>query len=206
MSNLDTRNPAGMGSPAPPIVTPHYGASPGNPSDIEGARNTRCITGFGFITSIHGILNIVIIVAVVCVLISAGVANNQDGKAADDLSFMTNAKVSAFHTRNAVLVFAVFVLVLILADTILHITGIINRLPAIFDLAFIIIMLVLGGIYFILGCCAAAWEQKMRDTLGVQNKLMRPGAAASASFFLFVAMIAIFINFILRLVRPVTHV
>ena len=46
---------------------------------------------------------------------------------------MTNVKVSAFNTRNAVLVFAVFGLILILVDTILHATKLINRLPAIFD-------------------------------------------------------------------------
>ncbi len=72
--------------------------------------------------------------AIVCVLISAGVANNQNGQDADALSFMSNAKVSAFNTRNAVLVFAVFGLVFILIDTILHATRLINRLPAIFDL------------------------------------------------------------------------
>jgi hypothetical protein len=47
----------------------------------------------------------------------------------------SSAKVSAFNTRNAVLVFAAFGLFLILLDTILHVTALINRLPPQFDLA-----------------------------------------------------------------------
>lgn len=54
-------------------------------------------------------------------------------KLADDIEGTTNAKVSAFHTRNAVLVFAVFGLILILIDTILYVTRLILRLPIIFD-------------------------------------------------------------------------
>ena len=66
-------------------------------------------------------------------IISAGVAKRADTRRADSFGTDPKAKVSAFHTRNAVLVFAVFGLFLILADTILHATRLINRLPAIFD-------------------------------------------------------------------------
>jgi len=68
----------------------------------------------------------------VCVLISAGVTDRQNTKDADAFSSASKAKVSAFHTRNAVLVFAVFGLFLILVDTILHVTSFVNRLPFIF--------------------------------------------------------------------------
>jgi len=79
-------------------------------------------------------------------------------------------------------------------------TRLINRLPAMFDVAFIILMFVLAGIYLILGCCAAAWEQKMRDTLDPMNEYYKRGAAASAAFWLFIAMIAIIVNFVLRFI------
>ncbi|UJR15237.1 hypothetical protein I4U23_002192 [Adineta vaga] len=202
MSTSDLRYPAASGgdNSAPPIVTPHYASSlPNPPSDPPNGRQTRCATGIRFLTTIHGILNIIILVAIVCVIISAGVADNQNGKDADDSEHSSNAKVSAFHTRNAVLVFAVFGLILILLDTILHVTKLIYRLPPIFDTIFIIVMLVLAVIFFILGCCAAAWEKKMRDTLEDLGVLKRKGAAASAAFFLFVAMIAMIIDFVLRL-------
>ncbi len=103
-------------------------------------------------------------------IISAGVANSQDGINADNLSYLTDVKLSAFHTRNAVLVFAIFGLVLVLFDSIIHITSLINRIPVAFDkfvskqifnqnrkilfcllIQFIITMLVLAGIYLILG-------------------------------------------------------
>jgi hypothetical protein len=71
----------------------------------------------------------------VCVLISAGVADRQNGIEADESPLPSKASVSAFHTRNAVLVFAAFGLFFILVDTILHITRLIIRLPAVFDLA-----------------------------------------------------------------------
>ncbi len=70
----------------------------------------------------------------VCVIISAGVANRGNCQLADTLNAYTNAKVSAYNTRNAVLTFAILGLILILADTILHMTKLINRLPARFDL------------------------------------------------------------------------
>ena len=55
-------------------------------------------------------------------------------KQADRLGGFSKVKVSAFNTRNAVLAFAVIGIVLIILDTILHMTRLINRMPAIFDL------------------------------------------------------------------------
>jgi hypothetical protein len=66
MSTNDVRYPAasGGGNSSPPIVTPHYTSNlPPPPGDIESARHTRCATGVRFITTIHGILNIVTIVS-----------------------------------------------------------------------------------------------------------------------------------------------
>ncbi|CAF0764192.1 unnamed protein product [Adineta steineri] len=202
MSTSDLRYPAATSgdNSAPPIVTPHYSSSlPNSPGDIENSRHTRCATGIRFVKTIHGILNIIILVCIICILISAGVASNQDGKNADNSPLHSSAKVNAVATRNAVLVFAVFGLILILIDTILHMTKLIYRLPPLFDTVFIIIMLVLAGIYLILGCCAAAWEKKMDDTVGKTGGLHHRGAAAAAAFFIFVAMIAIIIDYALRL-------
>lgn len=204
MSTSDVRYPAAAaasGPAAPNFGAPYESSLPNQPGDIENARQTRCATGVRFLTTIHGILNIITIVALVCVIISAGVADAQNGRDADNSKFSSKAKVSAFHTRNAVLVFAVFGLLLVLIDTILHVTRLINRCPAVFDLAFIVVMLVLAVIYFILGCCSAGWEQKMRDTVGREGTLKRKGAAGSAAFWLFFAMIAIIVGYVLRLVR-----
>ena len=64
MSSSDIRYPANSGSASPPVVTPHYGSSLPTPAtDIASARKTRCVTGPAFFRSIHGILNIVIIVS-----------------------------------------------------------------------------------------------------------------------------------------------
>ncbi len=64
MSSTDVRYPAAEGRVSPPIVTPHYGSSlPNPPTDIEDARRTRCATGIKFLTSLHGILNIILIVS-----------------------------------------------------------------------------------------------------------------------------------------------
>jgi hypothetical protein len=66
MSSIDVRYPAasGGGSSSPPIVTPNYPSSlPNPPGDLESARQTRCATGIRFITTIHGILNLIIIVS-----------------------------------------------------------------------------------------------------------------------------------------------
>lgn len=203
MSSTDVRYPAASnpGSSSPPVITPSYASQlPDPPGAYDSVRYSRCATGPRFLTTIHGILNIIIIVALVCVLISAGVANRQNTRDADNSSYTSKAKVSAFHTRNAVLVFASFGLIFILLDTILHVTSLVNRLPNIFHKIFIIVMIVMGVIYFILACCSAAWEQKMRDTVEKEGIYQRKGAAASASFFLFVAMIAQLTNFIIRLI------
>jgi hypothetical protein len=68
MSSTDVRYPAAgaadINSSSPPVVTPHYSSNlPPPPGDVGSARNTRCATGIRFITTIHGILNIVIIVS-----------------------------------------------------------------------------------------------------------------------------------------------
>ena len=120
-------------------------------------RATRCATGSDFIKTIHGILNVVVMVkktktfepkkkrihdesllffvqvALICVLISAGVAGRDQSKAADYSPVLTRARVSAFHTRNAVLVFASFGLFLIFLDTLLHVTKLINSFSAKFE-------------------------------------------------------------------------
>ncbi|CAF3600948.1 unnamed protein product [Rotaria sp. Silwood1] len=204
MSSTDVRYPneSNVGASSPPVVTPHYNSTlPNPPNDPSSTRPTRCATGVRFFTTIHGILNIIILIALICVIISAGVADN--GRIADTFASNSKAKVSAFHTRNAVLVFASFGLVLIIVDTILHVSSLIYRLPTAFDLIFIIIMLVFAFIYLILGCCSAAWEQKVRDVPDSYNIIRHKGAAASAAFFLFVAMIVVAIDFALRLInRP----
>lgn len=154
MSSTDVRYPAasgGAGSSSPPIVTPHYTSTlPSPPVDTESGRRTRCATGIRFLTTIHGLLNIFTIVssalswmtfdewlfqiALACVIISAGVADRQSTIDADDSGVPTTGKVSAFHTRNAVLVFSIFGLFLVLFDTILHVTRLINRFPPVFDM------------------------------------------------------------------------
>lgn len=73
-------------------------------------------------------------IALACVIISAGVADRQSTIDADDSGVPTTGKVSAFHTRNAVLVFSIFGLFLVLFDTILHVTRLITRFPPVFDM------------------------------------------------------------------------
>ena len=69
MSSSDSRysereKGSGTGRDSPPIVTPHYGSSlPQASDDVENARKTPCVTGVPFITSNHGILNIIIFVS-----------------------------------------------------------------------------------------------------------------------------------------------
>ena len=67
-------------------------------------------------------------------IISAGVVDTDSTKLADEWGWASKAKVSAFNTRNAALAFAVIGLILIITDTILQMTRLINRLPAIFDI------------------------------------------------------------------------
>ncbi|CAF3446822.1 unnamed protein product [Rotaria socialis] len=204
MSTTDLRYPAESNPPSSSKAqdAPYYSVPlPVPPNDPQNVRPTRCVTGLRFLTTIHGILNIVIFVALICVIISAGVSD--DGKAIDNSGKESSAAVSTFHTRNAVLVFSAAGLFFIVLDTILNVSRLVYHFPAICDLAFIIVMLVLAVVYLILGCCAAVWEQKARDTLGVAGVLQHKGAAASAAFFLFVAMVATAIDFGLRLaIKP----
>ncbi len=63
MSTSDLRNPTISGLSSSPPTTPNYGSTvPTPPSDLETARPARCVTGVAFIKTIHGILNIIIIV------------------------------------------------------------------------------------------------------------------------------------------------
>ncbi|CAF0942811.1 unnamed protein product [Adineta ricciae] len=171
-------------------------------SDPNKLRSTKCVPGTGFIKTLFGLLNLIIIISCICILATAGVASKADCELADLLSFQSPVQVSAVHTRNAIIVFAVFGLLLILIDSILYITKLIFRLSVKFDLAFSIVMIIFGGIYFILACCAAAWEKKLGDTVGVVSKVQHKGAPAAASFFLFVTTGFVLTSFILRLVRP----
>lgn len=66
-------------------------------------------------------------------MISAGTADGGKARLIDDLGGFSSVKVSAYHTRNADIAFAIFGLLLILADTILYTTGLIKRLPKLFD-------------------------------------------------------------------------
>jgi hypothetical protein len=54
MSASNSRNPAASGGSS------SAGVSPNNTATV---RNARCVTGVGFIKTMHGILNIVIIVS-----------------------------------------------------------------------------------------------------------------------------------------------
>jgi hypothetical protein len=64
MSSSNDQYPTMGGRISPSAVTPHYGTTvPNAATDIESARNTRCATGVRFITTIHGILNVIIIVS-----------------------------------------------------------------------------------------------------------------------------------------------
>lgn len=74
----------------------------------------------------------------VCVLISAGVSSGEDCRIVDEFPANSTAKVSAVHTRNAVLFFAAFGLFLILIDTILYVSSLINRIPATQQFEFIV--------------------------------------------------------------------
>lgn len=62
--STDINYSGGDGRNSPPTIAQNYGSGGFNePSDRASARGTRCPTGFKFIKSIHGILNIVIIVS-----------------------------------------------------------------------------------------------------------------------------------------------
>lgn len=70
----------------------------------------------------------------ICIIIAAGVVEVNATKDADNRGGYSKVKVSAYNTRNAVIAFAVIGFILIIVDTILHMTRLINRLPPIFDL------------------------------------------------------------------------
>ncbi|CAF1131476.1 unnamed protein product [Rotaria sordida] len=183
--------------------TPYESSSPNISNKFKNALNQKYERSVRFFNSIYGILNVITIVALVGALISAGLASSGDARLADSLPNFSKAKVSAFHTRNAVLVFASAGLFLILVDTILQMTGLIKRLPVQFDSIFTIIMFVVAAIFLILGCCAAAWGKKMNDSpIARMSSVRNTAAAAITAIFLFIAMIAIIINFVLRLIRP----
>lgn len=67
-----------------------------------------------------------------CAIISAAAAD--DPRLVDESKISSSAKVSAFHTRNATLVFSAVGLFFVLLDTILHVTRVIYRFPATVDL------------------------------------------------------------------------
>lgn len=62
--STDINYSSGSGRNSPPTITPTYGPGSANePENRASARGTRCATGFSFLKSIHGILNVVIIVS-----------------------------------------------------------------------------------------------------------------------------------------------
>jgi hypothetical protein len=65
MSNLDSRYPTSKsGGASPHVPVEHYGPTPATPSKTnEQLEKTRCATGIVFIQTIHGILNLIIIVS-----------------------------------------------------------------------------------------------------------------------------------------------
>ncbi|UJR13236.1 hypothetical protein I4U23_000258 [Adineta vaga] len=178
-------------------------SAPSAPSkDSEQLRNTKCVTGFGFIKTKYGLLNILTLISLICILITAGIPDYGYAKVADQNSSASSVEISAVSTRNSIIAFAVLGLILMIIDTILYVFKLIYRLPTKFDLIFIIVMLIFSAIYFILACCAAAWAEKLNNTVYENDSVNHKGAAAAASFFLFVATGVILANFILRLVRP----
>jgi len=203
MSSSDVRYPPSHTPATPPVVTPHYGSSLPSPADDGQMKGKFSVQPKSCLT-LHGILTIVTIVAFVCVIISAGVVTRAQSR---DLDYQASAyglktaKVSAFNTRNAVLTFAVIGLILALADAILYLTNLISMIPPMAQRIFSIVMLVLALVLLILGCCAAAWQKKMTDVAKVAP-VAHKGAAGSASFFLFLAMIAIIVNYVLLLISP----
>jgi len=64
MSTKDLRNTSLSGSSTPPLIAPHYGSTVPPPrSEPESARYARSATGGRFLSSLHGLLNIIIIVS-----------------------------------------------------------------------------------------------------------------------------------------------
>ncbi len=64
MSTGDLRNASLSGSSTPPPIAPNYGSTvPRSQSDTERPRYARAATGGRFLSSIHGLLNMIIIVS-----------------------------------------------------------------------------------------------------------------------------------------------
>ncbi|CAF1112885.1 unnamed protein product, partial [Didymodactylos carnosus] len=198
-----------MGSP-PSAVSPHYGTSLPNPPADDGPEARKGFLNLGWFKTLNGILTIVTIIALTCVIISAGVSNRHDGYFVNSYAKsqkIKTARVDVDNTRNSVLTFAIIGLILVLADLIIHVFNLIARLPAQTERIFSIVMLVFAAILLILGCCAAAWEKKMDDVSKVAKtnqtgfKLKHKGAPAAAAFFLFAAMLSIIGDHVSRLIR-----
>ena len=71
MSSIDARYPAasGGGSYSPPDIKPQQKTSlPAPPSDPDSFHYMRCATGVRFLSTIHGVLNIIIFVSTRLVL------------------------------------------------------------------------------------------------------------------------------------------
>ena len=71
MSTSDVRYPAASGSTPPSFGAPYESSLPNPPGDIENTRQTRCATGVRFLTTIHGLLNIITIVGIEIVVLCA---------------------------------------------------------------------------------------------------------------------------------------
>ncbi|CAF2082144.1 unnamed protein product [Rotaria magnacalcarata] len=203
MSNIGVENHTENVPPSSPIHSSRYETYASNPANqVKSIVTARFTTVVGFFRTIYGILNVVII-ALVCVLISAGLADSNTARLTDGLGYISNVKISVYHTRNSILAFAVIVLLLVLVDTILYATGFIKRLPKIFDLIFMITMFVMAAVLLILGCCSSAWAKKGYDTkVGVGSAWGNIAAAIASAIFLFIAMIAIIANYAIRICRP----
>lgn len=67
MSTSDVRFPTGGGigdNAMPSAFSPPYNSTlPTPPGEVESGRKTRCATGVRFLKTIHGVLNVIIIVS-----------------------------------------------------------------------------------------------------------------------------------------------
>ncbi|CAF0876648.1 unnamed protein product [Didymodactylos carnosus] len=133
MSQTDVRYPPNPTGSSSPVVSPQYGSSIPNPPVDDGPVRSKMSLNPSWFKTIHGILTVVTIIALTCVIISAGVAKRQDCSAVD--TYAHNAKlnttsVSAVHTRNAVLTFAIIGLILALADLIVRLFSLNTMYPS----------------------------------------------------------------------------
>ncbi|CAF3385772.1 unnamed protein product [Rotaria socialis] len=204
MSTIDVENHGENVPPSSPIQSSRYETYASKPvNQVKSFVGAKCTTVVAFFRTIYGILNLVAI-ALVCVLISAGLANSDTTRLTDGLAGLSSVKISAYDTRNSILAFAVIVLFLVLVDIIVYTTGVIKRLPKIFDLIFMITMFVMAVVLLILGCCSSAWAKKGYDTkVGGGSSWGNIAAAVASAIFLFIAMIAIIANYVLRIFRPI---